>query len=372
MCIKEKFKRFKSFEKNIVNVVIDNNIITNDLEIVLRNTKYNSTKEPSLWIKHKDEFIKKSNKITYKCSLCDDCNTIGIKRFLTKKSFKCCKCREKCVIKKQNQSKFIKDSFKKYGKVKPKNDIVDKKLKNMTSLEFIEHSNKLFSEEILEFKEKYFNNNISEDDYNKHIHEIHSVNSYQLSKYSDISFIEHIKISHFIKYTTAIYIKDIDKVVNLTNVEYKCESCDSVFRATRKIKEKLTNKKKILCRACGLCNNTFKLRHTENILGNKISYQSQLELSLILHCNKNSIIIEDGITVNYEHESKKKTYRIDFYFPTINKHIEIKDFHIWHQENLLNGKHDAKMVSVQNLNFELVYKKDLNKFIDSLKYQDIV
>ena len=59
MCIKEKFKRFKSFEKNIVNVVIDNNIITNDLEIVLRNTKYNSTKEPSLWIKHKDEFIKK-------------------------------------------------------------------------------------------------------------------------------------------------------------------------------------------------------------------------------------------------------------------------------------------------------------------------
>ena len=87
-----------------------------------------------------------------------------------------------------------------------------------------------------------------------------------------------------------------------------------------------------------------------------ITYQSKLELDFIKKCNKRGIVIENGPRIPYIWEDKERNYIVDYYVPKLNLLIELKDNHIWHKQQLENGKWDAKMEAVQNMIENNVYK----------------
>ena len=72
----------------------------------------------------------------------------------------------------------------------------------------------------------------------------------------------------------------------------KCENCGDIWRA--KTLEKFKNCYKIMCNTCTLCNRTFKIRNTKNVINQQIMYQSKLELKFIKWCNDNNIIVVNG------------------------------------------------------------------------------
>ena len=105
---------------------------------------------------------------------------------------------------------------------------------------------------------------------------------------------------------------------------------------------------KLLCPDCKLCNRTFKIRPTKNINNDVIIYQSKLELKFIDWCNSNNIVVNNGPNLNYIFNDKERKYRVDFQINDIL--IEIKDFHIWHKNQVESGMWEAKINAVKNSN----------------------
>ena len=58
-------------------------------------------------------------------------------------------------------------------------------------------------------------------------------------------------------------------------------------------------------------------------------------------------------------DNKPRIYVVDFYIPCLDMLIEIKDNHIWHKQQLQNGKWNAKIKSVENNIKNNKYKKFL-------------
>jgi hypothetical protein len=87
--------------------------------------------------------------------------------------------------------------------------------------------------------------------------------------------------------------------------------------------------------------------------------------------NNLNILIENGPKINYSFNSKNRKYIVDFYIPSINTLIELKDEHIWHKEQIKNGIWKSKMDKIDELlknntydNYLLIYPKNLMKNID--------
>jgi hypothetical protein len=77
-------------------------------------------------------------------------------------------------------------------------------------------------------------------------------------------------------------------------------------------------------------------------------YQSKFELKFIRYCNDKKIYVINGPKIYYKYNNKNPTYKIDFAIPKLNLLIEIKDNHIWHKEQVKNGKWNAKVEGVNN------------------------
>jgi hypothetical protein len=119
------------------------------------------------------------------------------------------------------------------------------------------------------------------------------------------------------------------------------------------------------------------IRHTKNIINEKILYQSKLELKFIDWCNTNQLIIKNGPSLKYNFNGKDRIYKVDFRLNNVL--IETKDDHIWHQNDLKSGKWAAKIAAVENeIKNNNLYKKyyvlkpqNWNELIKKIK-QDIV
>ena len=281
---------FDILSKNINFVIVDNMIISGGtFEIEIMNNEY-KTKH----LLHNSEKIKlKDTKINYNCICGNENITILLKRFLSKKSLKCRICKENDKEKRNKQSQFLKNTFKKYGKIKSLK--TNKKIK-INNIDLIEKSNFLFDNENSTFKKNYNKKHLSEDEYEKIKSNLIKINNIPFN--NEFVYFHHILTNNQQKYSSYLYDKKNDLLINFNKITYKCDNCNKYFKTSRSPIER-KNDNLILCKECSFSNKTFKKKSIFNIKNQKIIYQSKPEKQLIDYCNKKNILIENGPILSY-------------------------------------------------------------------------
>ncbi len=357
-CIKKLCKNI-----NFVLDVKSNKKYTGEFKPVLYKHIYSSSNSESIRLENNGEILPlKDIKVEYVCPNCKNVSFILLKKFLSKLSLKCSKCREDDE-KRKKQSDYIKKTYKEFGKIKAKAKIFVKKFNQLSTDELIEISKKEFESEIDSFKEEYFKKVPTIEEFNKIKDKIQIDNI----NMNNVKYYPYIKTSHSRKYSPKVL--DEKEVFHLLyKIKYKCDCCGSEYEG-RNFKEK-SSQYKLLCKGCNLSNKTFKVRSTTNIRNEKIVYQSVPELDLIKYCNVNSILIQNGPMIPYNFMGKKLKYKVDFKIKNIL--IEIKDNHIWHRNEILSGKWGAKESAAieyskkNNLEYRLIMKEDVKKLKDDI------
>jgi predicted SprT family Zn-dependent metalloprotease len=354
-------KFFDLLEKSIIEVIDNQGFVINKdkLKIVEYKNKYSNLSFPSPTLFDGEKPLKTSLfKIKYEC-LCGNISTIHLKKFLSKNTLICPKCRE-TEEKRERHSKLLGDpNFKKKSRI---GKIID--INQLIDISFKE-----FYSEPSEFIEKYFNKNITISEFENIKDRIVEVNGINIQGV-DYRFVPFLKVGNQSKYSQYLII-DKQKTL-LSNIQYRCEICESHFNTTRRIKEKIKNHT-IMCQSCSFCNKTFKIRKHETIFGDIISYQSKLEKKFIQKCEGLGIKILNGDTVEYLYEGKLRKYRIDFLLPEYKILIELKGNHIWHRKQLETGKWRIKQLSAENysqsngLIYKLLFQENIDDFFESIK-----
>jgi hypothetical protein len=155
------------------------------------------------------------------------------------------------------------------------------------------------------------------------------------------------------KFSAVLYDKINNSIFKADQPIIRCDNCSKNWRC--KSLESFKNCLKLLCQDCKLCNRVFKLRPIKNINNDVIMYQSKLELKFINWCKSNNIIVHNGPNIEYVFHDKIHKYRVDFQINDIL--IEIKDFHIWHRNQVESGLWDVKKEAVDKYIIDKKLKK---------------
>jgi len=126
----------------------------------------------------------------------------------------------------------------------------------------------------------------------------------------------------------------------------ECDHCGKHWRADTL--EKFKNHYRIYCPKCNTntCNTTFRYRNAYNINNDVVMYCSLYELKLIIWCNHNGIVINNGPIISYEFAGEVKTYRVGFLIG--NTLIDTKD-NIWERDERPTPKWHAKEAAARAL-----------------------
>jgi len=309
----------------IISITDDNNELLPIENIILEFScnKYSSKKNSIFHITLNNKHLSKRDKyhIKYKCVTCDATHIVGVTQFLRKVN----KCSYRCnLCCNKEETRDTTQPLKK-TLVEQKNDSIN-----------------LFNEYDDLFKDGYFRNHLTLDDYNRISKNIVSL---QNGKY-DPSTLEYwpiFKTNNQMLFTSVFYDKANDVIIKANQPIMRCQNCNNVWRA--KLLERFKNCHKILCTDCTFCNKTFKLRTTKNNINEQIMYQSQPELKFIRWCNNSNITLRNGPILPYEFENKMHKYKVDFQINNVL--IEIKDNHIWHKNQIASGKWQAKEEAIK-------------------------
>ena len=322
---------------------------------------YSNTRIPIYHFIYNDNIIKKNNdyQIKHKCILCDSIKEVALNnalRKINKNIIRCNTCRELDEFKRQNQSCFMKDTFKNHGKVIQKIS----KNKSITLLQKLEYDKEIFNNYDDDFKDNYFKRNMTSEEFNYIRPKIVSIQNgkYKLNEDEDLVYYPIVSISNQTRFCPYLYSTSRNSLEKICGLIIKCDNCDSLFKSRDLHSHK--NKIKAFCVDCNLTNNVFKVRSYTNFSGEKILYQSKFELKFIRFCNEHKIYITNGPKIEYHWNNKYRTYRIDFAIPKLKYLIEIKDNHCWHLDNLNTGKWQSKELGVQEY---IKSNQEYDKFI---------
>jgi len=300
-------------------------------ELKFESSKYSSTKENIWHLFINDIKIKKTSEylISYKCLSCDQINIVGTTQFLRK--IRQCKSQcYQCNIIKLNSTDF------------PLKNKVEKKDLNL--IDFYQKSIKEFELYPDQYTNSYFLSHLSDNDYVRIKKNIISLGNGKYSNIDDYEYWSIYKVNNQMKFSSVLYDKINNIIFKADQPIMKCDNCEKNWRC--KSLESFKNCYKILCADCKLCNRTFKIRPIKNNNDDIIIYQSKLELKFINWCNSNNIIVKNGPNIDYVFNDKNRKYRVDFKINDIL--IEIKDFHIWHKNQVESGLWKAKEDAVDN------------------------
>lgn len=353
------------FEILIKNILYIEDIETSDIKSGIFDVKeyvdkYSSRKKMSLRLFLNGELVSTSKYfIVYKCDVCKNNKRILLKRFLTKKSSICKNCMNRDETKTKKQS----DTWKR--------GILPKRIKIIkNNIDLIKESNIEFNKETDDFKKRYYETHLTHVEFEDLRHQIFSVDGVLIN--DNMILMEHIRINNQMLYSQFLYDNKNDILISMRNIKMICENCDKIYNITRKLKEKAIFKKS-LCKKCYLSNRVFKIRNVLNIKNEKVIYQTRNELKLIYFCNDNNILIENGPVLQYFYNNRYKKYYVDFYIPQYKLLIEIKDYHIWHKNEISSGvwelkeKCAKKYAKEHNLEYRIIFNQDFNGFIDTFK-----
>ena len=277
--------------------------------------------------------------ISYKCLSCEKINSVGTTQFLRKIR----QCKAQCY-----QCNIIK----------------------LNSLPSSKSLKEYYEESKIEFEsypDQYINSyqlsHLDMDDYNRLKPKIMSLGNGKYNNMDNYEFWPIYKVGNQMKFSSIMYDKIDDIIFKAHQPIVKCDNCEKQWRC--KSLESLKKHYKLLCPDCKVCNKTFKLRPVKNINNKIIMYQSKLELKFINWCNSNNIIVNNGPVVDYLFNGKNHKYRIDFQIDDLL--IEIKDFHIWHKNQVESGKWAAKLSAVESKKYYFITPNNWNQMISELK-----
>ena len=295
------------------------------------SSKYSSTKENIWHLFINNNKIKKTSEylLSYECLSCKKINVCGSTQFLRKirqAKSQCFQC---------NNIKLNETYYDRSPKVKLEKE--EKSYQQTYDTSIIEFNN--YPEQ---YKNSYLLSHLSLDDY---IRIKKNIISFGNGKFTDMDNYDYwyiYKVNNQMNFSYVIYDKIKDIIFKADQPIVKCDNCENNWRC--KSLETFKNCYKILCPDCKLCNRIFKIRSTKNINNDIIIYQSKLELKFIDWCASQNIIVNNGPHVDYVFKEKSKKYRVDFKIDNIL--IEIKDFHIWHRNEVESGIWDEKINAV--------------------------
>jgi len=335
--------------ENILNTITElKNKLTNELipinkkELLFESSKYSSTKKNIWHVFINDIKIKKTSEylISYKCLVCEKESTVGTTQFLRKIR----QCKKSCYLC-SNISNYIKTT----------NNTINDLPKKKSYIELYDASQLSFDSFPDQYKNAYLLSHLTIEDYNRIKKNIISFCNGKLCNIDDYEFWSIYKVNNQMSFSSVLYDRVNNTIFKANQPIMKCDNCTNNWRC--KSLEQFKNSYKILCQNCKLCNRTFKIRPTKNINNDTIIYQSKLELKFIDWCKTNNIIVNNGPKVDYILNDKIHKYRVDFQINDIL--IEIKDYHIWHNNQVKNGLWDLKVNAVNNY----IKINNLNKFL---------
>lgn len=288
--------------------------------------------------------------VSYLCSECMIHNKISWNTFtkkINKGNFKCQYCSQKPSI--------------------PKPSPVKKTLK-----EVIDVSLQEFNDMDSDYVDKYFTKHLTKEEFDYIKPYIISIQNDKFKKeeLDNFEYLPALKCNNQTLFTPMFYDTTRDVFEKPIYLKYKCQKCQNDFINRDLWIQK--NRIKILCKECSFCNDTFKIRGEKNILGQRITYQSKLELKFIKFCADNQIVVVDGQKLNYNWNGKNHKYIVDYYLPDLKLLIELKDDHIWHKKQVENGVWKAKMDAVEKYNLEndtqylLIFPKNYQSSLDNI------
>lgn len=344
----------KELENSILRLFDSNGneIVFKTKELKKFKSKYSSTGRASwtLFIDDKPLVNLRVTKIKveYKCK-CGSVHIIHLSKFLAKDLLSCDKCRET-----EEKRKWHSEILKRLHKGE---SYTPKRKAKKTTYDFDSETN--------EFKEKFYKNNLTSDEFNKVKKYIYSVDNVIIEG-ADVEFIEHDTSENAKKYRQTLVINGVKHPFK--RIVLECPICKTTFSITRPIKHRVLSHN-FDCKYCYLVNKTFAPRKYNESL----TYQSKTELKFIEKCVEKGIEITNGNDVTYEFGGKKRKYRIDFYLPHFRTQVEIKDNHVWHMRQVENGKWQAKENAAKefckenDMQFSLLFPTDIDKFFSSLE-----
>jgi len=309
-------------------------------KLVFENSKYSSTKNNIWHIYINDNKITKKNNFVffYKCLHCHNINSCGASQILRKIR----QCKSQCF-----QCNNINLNSKDFP-AKEKKEILSKSF-----MEIVENSKNEFETYPDTYKNSYLLSHLSEKDYERIKPNIISFCNGKQCIMENYEYWPIYKVNNQMKFSYVIYDKVTNSIFKANQPIMKCDNCEKKWRC--KSLETFKNCYKILCPDCKLCNRTFKIRPIKNINNQIITYQSKLELKFIEWCACNRIIVTNGPSIDYIFKNKHHKYRVDFQIKDIL--IEIKDFHVWHRNQIETGLWDVKMEAVDKYTIDNGIKK---------------
>lgn len=321
----------------------DNNdeINTDKLSFIKMISPSSNTKIPIYRIVLNGEVIKKNNKliIEYQCIVCSKLNIVSantIIRKMNKNMPRCHHCVNKDPVKTEKQSKFMENNAR---------DIING-LYELKLSETISISDQLILDKISfnemddDFKDNYWRKYLDEIEFSRIKNRIVSFQNGKFTNIYDFEYYPVRKINNQTRFNPVLYSKNNDTLEKIMYIEWVCDVCNGKFIGRDLYTQK--NRYKILCNSCSFTNDTFKLRNFKNIIDENILYQSKYELKFIKFCNENSIIVNDGPKLSYTWNNVDRKYVVDFMIKKINIIIELKDNHHWHNDQIDNGKWEAR------------------------------
>jgi hypothetical protein len=334
---------------NIINKTNSENINIDHLECKLFTNKY-SAKKASIWclflnkkqVKKKDPYI-----FTYKCISCSTIHKVSstqMLRKINKNIARCYLCRNLDTSKRIDQSEFMKNN-------NPQNKPTDEEqvcsiIEKINFINIRNASIEMFNNYDDDFKDNYFNNHLTQEEYLKLSKNIKSLGDGKYDNLLNYEYWPIYKSNNQMLFTSIFYDKSTDTIFKAHQPMIYCDNCNTIWRA--KSLERFKNNIKIFCKDCSFVNKTFKIRQTKNIKNETICYQSKLELKFITWCNNNNIYLTNGPKIPYIFNNKERLYKVDF---QINDTlIEVKDNHVWHKNAIKSGKFKAKMDAVEKIN----------------------
>jgi hypothetical protein len=330
----------------------DNSVVSiQTKELKLESSKYSSVKNNIWHVFINNEKIKKTSDLIfhYKCLTCSKINVCASTQFLRKIR----QCKSQCFqCNITNLNNNIDISI--ITLEKPLND------KPKTYHELYKISKQEFEMYPDQYKNSYMLSHLSDDDY-KRIKS--NIISFCNGKYCNIEEYEYwsvFKVNNQMKFSYVLYDTISETIFKAHQPIMKCDNCEKTWRC--KSLEIFKNCYKILCNDCKLCNRVFKIRPTKNINNDIITYQSKLELKFIEWCTNNNIVVTNGPNIDYIFKEKRHKYRLDFQIEFNNSKflIEIKDFHIWHKNQVESGLWNEKLNAVDR------YIQDNNEKHDTI------
>jgi len=300
-------------------------------ELKFESSKYSSTKENIWHVFLNGNKIKKTSEylFTYECLSCHNLNTCASTQFLRKirqAKSQCFQC---------NNISLNETEYDRTPKTK-----VEKEEK--TYRQKYEDSIIEFESYPDQYKNSYLLSHLSTEDYARIKPKIISFGNGKFIDLDNYEYWSIYKVNNQMKFSYVIYDKVKDIIFKADQPIMKCDNCENNWRC--KSLESFKNNYKILCKDCTLCNRTFKIRPIKNVNNQVIMYQSKLELKFIEWCASNNLVVNNGPSVDYVFHNKEHKYKVDFQIDNIL--IEIKDFHIWHRNQVESGLWEEKLKAV--------------------------